>query len=300
MKSAPNSKPRSHCRDGDVKDKKIGSSTKHTRQLVRSKPLGVFDSGVGGLTVVKALKKILPNEDIIYFGDTARVPYGTKSQTTITQFAMQDTKFLIERNVKMIIVACHSVSSVCLDDLKKTFDLPIIGVIEPGAKAAVRSTKNNRIGVIGTHATILSGAYERAIKKLSKEVEIIAKATPLFVPLAEEGWVNNAITYQIAKAYLAPMIEENTDTLLLGCTHYPLLKATISKVFKNKVKIVDASLETALETKVILENYNLSNSAQKKQTMRFYLSDLTPNFSEISRRFLGSELDEVFRASLSE
>jgi glutamate racemase len=268
--------------------------------LNNKKPLGVFDSGVGGLTVVKALKKILPNEDIIYFGDTARVPYGTKSPTTITQFAMQNTKFLVDRNVKMIIVACHSVSSVCLDDLKKTFDLPIIGVIEPGAKAAVKATKNKRIGVIGTQATILSGAYERAIKGLCKEIEIVAKATPLFVPLAEEGWITNPITYQIAKTYLAPMIEENTDTLLLGCTHYPLLKTMISKVFRNKVKIVDASLETALEAKTILENYNLSNSSKKKQTMRFYLSDLTPNFSEIGRRFLGSNLDEVFRASLSE
>lgn len=266
----------------------------------RTKPLGVFDSGVGGLTIVKALKKILPNEDIIYFGDTARVPYGTKSSATITQFAMQNTKFLIDRNVKMIIVACHSVSSVCLDDLKKMFDLPIIGVIEPGAKAAVKASKNKRVGVIGTRATILSGAYERAIKKLSKEIEIVAKATPLFVPLAEEGWVNNPISYLIAKTYLATMIQEKTDTLLLGCTHYPLLKTTISKVFRNRVKIVDASLETALETKAILENSNLNNTSKKKPSMRFYLSDITPNFSEIGRRFLGSNLDEVFRASLSE
>ncbi len=266
----------------------------------RNAPLGVFDSGIGGLTVVKALKKILPHEDIIYFGDTARVPYGNKSAATITQFAMQNTKFLIDRNVKMIIVACNSVSSVCLNDLMKQFDLPIIGVIEPGAKAAVRTTKNKRIGVIGTRATILSGAYERAIKKLSKEIEIVAKATPLFVPLAEEGWVNNPISYQVAKTYLATMIEEKTDTLLLGCTHYPLLKTIINKVFRNRVKIVDASLETALAAKEILNKSNLNNTSKKKPSSRFYLSDITPNFSDTSRRFLGSTLDEVFRASVSE
>jgi glutamate racemase len=264
------------------------------------KPIGVFDSGIGGLTVVKALRKILPNEDIVYFGDTARVPYGSKSSETIIRFAIQDADFLAARHVKMIIVACHSASSVGLDDLKKRYDLPIIGVIEPGAKAAVRTTKNHRIGVIGTQATILSGAYERAIKKLSREIEIVAKATPLFVPLAEEGWISSPITYEIARTYLAPMVAENIDTLLLGCTHYPLLKNTISKVFRNKVKIVDASLETALETKIVLEKNNLINRKKKPHALRFYLSDLTPNFSDIGRRFLGSNLTEVYRASLSE
>lgn len=264
------------------------------------KPIGVFDSGIGGLTVVKALRKILPNEDIIYFGDTARVPYGSKSSETITRFAFQDARFLVARQVKMIIVACHSVSSVSLEDLRKKFDLPIIGVIEPGAKACVRATKNNRVGVIGTQATILSGTYERILKKLNSKLEIVAKPTPLFVPLAEEGWTNNPITYLIAKTYLAPMITEKIDTLLLGCTHYPLLRRTISKVFSNKVKIVDASLETALEAKQVLEKYDLVNQNKKSALLRFYFSDLTPNFSEIGRRFLGTNLGEVFRASLSE
>ncbi len=263
-------------------------------------PLGVFDSGIGGLTVVKSLKKILPDEDIIYFGDTARVPYGSKSPQTITQFAFQDAKFLVARKVKMIIVACHSVSSVCLDDLKKEFKLPIIGVLEPGAKAAVKLTKNNRIGVIGTRATILSGAYERAVKKLSKEIEIIAKPTPLFVPLTEEGLMTNPITIQAVKYYLSPMITENIDTLLLGCTHYPLLKNVINKVFRNKIKIVDASLETALEAKHILADNNLLNKKHACPSLKCYLSDITPNFSDITRRFLGTTLTEVFRASLSE
>jgi glutamate racemase len=270
------------------------------KSVLSSRPLGVFDSGIGGLTVVKSLRKILPSEDIIYFGDTARVPYGSKSSQTITQFAMQDVKFLITRKVKMIIVACHSVSSVCLDDLKKGFNLPIIGVLEPGAKAVVKATKNGRVGVIGTQATILSGAYERAIKKLSKEVEIIAKPTPLFVPLAEEGLITNPITLQVVKFYLSTMIAENIDTLLLGCTHYPLLKNVIGKVFKNKIKVVDASLETAIEAKRILSSMNLLNHSRKSGSLRFYLSDLTPNFSDIGRRFLGANLGEVFRASLSE
>lgn len=266
----------------------------------KTMPLGVFDSGIGGLTVVKSLRKMLPNEYIIYFGDTARVPYGSKSSETIRQFAFQDARFLIARNVKMIIVACHSVSSVCLDDLKKEFDLPIIGVLEPGAKAAVQATRNGRIGVIGTQATIFSGAYEKTIKKLSKEIEIIAKPTPLFVPLVEEGFITSPITYQVAKFYLTPLLNERIDTLLLGCTHYPLLKNMISRLFKNKIKIVDASLETAKETKQVLSTMNLLNNRKNKASSRFYFSDLTPNFTDIGRRFLGFNLSEVFRASLSE
>lgn len=264
------------------------------------KPIGVFDSGIGGLTVVKALRKILPYEEIVYFGDTARVPYGSKSPETITKFALQDAKFLLNRGVKMIIVACHSASSVSLDELKRHFTLPIIGVIEPGAKAAVKTTRNKRIGVIGTQATILSGAYERAIRKLCQEVEVVAKPTPLFVALAEEGWCANKIAFEIAKLYLTPLAQEQIDTLLLGCTHYPLLKKAIRKAFLHKIRIVDAGLETAIEAKKLLENLGLKNRGRKKCQVRFYLSDLTPNFSEIGRRFLGSNLGEVIRTSLPE
>ncbi|MEO0091168.1 MAG: glutamate racemase [candidate division WOR-3 bacterium] len=264
------------------------------------RPIGVFDSGIGGLTVVKALRKILPYEEIVYFGDTARVPYGSKSPETITQFALQDAKFLLNRNVKMVIVACHSASSVALDELKRHFNLPIIGVIEPGAKAAVKATRNKRIGVIGTQATILSGAYERAIRRLCQDVEVIAKPTPLFVALVEEGWYDNKIALEVAKLYLSPLIKEQIDTLLLGCTHYPLLKRAIQKVFPNKIRIVDAGLETAYEAKEQLENLGLKNRHRKRPAIRFYLSDLTPNFSEIGRRFLGTSLEDVMRASLPE
>lgn len=276
--------------------KNVSSSKKN----LAARPIGVFDSGIGGLTVVKALKKVLPAEDIIYFGDTARVPYGSKSASTIVQFALQDAQFLYDRNVKLIIVACHSVSSVALDQLQNKFPIPVIGVIEPGAKAAVMATKNMKIGVIGTQATILSGAYEKAIHTINQKVEIIARPTPLFVPLVEEGWLASPVTDQVAKTYLAPMLHEKIDTLLLGCTHYPLLKYTIQKVFGNKIKIVDASLETAREAKKIIQKKELANHRKKNSSCRFYLSDLTPNFTETARRFLKTSLGEVYRTSLSQ
>ncbi|MCX8014501.1 MAG: glutamate racemase [candidate division WOR-3 bacterium] len=276
------------------------ATTSKSRLKINARPIGVFDSGVGGLTVVKALRKILPNEDIIYFGDTARVPYGTKSTPVITQFAFQDTKFLINRKVKLIVVACHTVSSVCLPELKKSFKIPIIGVIEPGAKAVVKATRNKRVGIIGTQATILAGAYERAIKALDPQIEIIAKPTPLFVPLVEEGWLSSPITLQVAKTYLSVMIDEDIDTILLGCTHYPLLKNVLRKLFAKKIKIIDASLETAIETKNTLAHLGLLTDNKNKGILKVYLSDLSSNFLEIGERFLNINLGNVFRASLSE
>jgi glutamate racemase len=268
-------------------------------------PIGVFDSGIGGLTVVRALKKVLPNEDIVYLGDTARLPYGTKSPEAITRFAIEDTKFLINRRVKLVIVACHSVSSVCLPELKKIFAVPILGVIEPGARAALTATKNRRIGVIGTQATITAGTYERVIREIAKHaklninVEIVAKSTPLFVPLVEEGWLDNEIALLIAKSYLLSFREEGVDTLLLGCTHYPLLKGIIQKVLK-KVALVDSGTATALEAKRILVEMGLRRAGIRKPDYRFYLSDLTPNFAEVGKRFLGEPIPCVVRASIAE
>jgi glutamate racemase len=267
--------------------------------------IGVFDSGIGGLTVVGELKRILPKEDIIYLGDTARLPYGTKSSESITRFGIEDTKFLINRKVKLVIVACHSVSSVCLPELKKIFSVPILGVIEPGARAALTATKNRRIGVVGTQATITAGTYERVIrtfarkKKPSIDVEIVAKSTPLFVPLVEEGWLDNEIALLIAKSYLLSFKDEGIDTLLLGCTHYPLLKKVVQKVLK-KVKLVDSATATALEAKKILTKFNLLRGKNKKPDYRFYLSDLTPNFTEIGKRFLGEPIPCVVRATIAE
>lgn len=269
------------------------------RESPINRPIGIFDSGMGGLTVMRAIKEYLPFEDLLYLGDTARVPYGTKSKEIITKFAFQDAEFLISRGVKLIIVACHSVSSIALEDLKKRFNISISGVIEPGAKAAVKATRNGKIGVIGTHATISSGAYERAIRKYRRDVEIIAKPTPLFVPLVEEGWFDNEITYQIALFYLSPLREDGIDTLLLGCTHYPLIKTLLKRIMGEEVKIVDASNETAFEAKELLKTNHLLREEQKPH-YKFYLSDLVPNFARIGERFLGNPMDDVIRASIPE
>ena len=268
-------------------------------------PIGVFDSGIGGLTVVRALKRALPNEDIVYLGDTARLPYGTKSPEAITRFGIEDTKFLTNRKVKLVIVACHSVSSVCLPELKEIFSVPILGVIEPGARAALAATKNRKIGVIGTQATITAGTYEQVIRQIARtekpniDVEIVAKSTPLLVPLVEEGWLDNEIARLIAQSYLLSFLAEGIDTLLLGCTHYPLLKDTFQKVLK-KVSLVDSATATALEAKMILSKMGLRRTGNPKPDYRFYLSDLTPNFAEIGKRFLGEPIPGVVRASIAE
>jgi glutamate racemase len=273
----------------------------------RNRPIGVFDSGLGGLTVVKALKKVLPYEEIVYLGDTARLPYGTKSAEAIQRFSIQDIEFLIGRNVKLVIVACHSASSVALDELLKRYPLPILGVIDPGARAAVDATRNNRIGVIGTNLTIGSGSYERAIRHYRRDVEIIAKATPLFVPLAEEGWLTNDVAFRAANAYLQPFKTERIDTLLLGCTHYPLLKKVIARVLGKRITLVDSSEETARSARALLEQQGLIRRPRKSEIrhpkadmVRFYLSDLTPNFREVCGRFLGAPVGEVIRASIPE
>jgi glutamate racemase len=269
------------------------------RTLSRNRPIGVFDSGLGGLTVVKALKKILPYEDIVYLGDTARLPYGTKSAEAIQRFALQDTEFLLGRNVKLVIVACHSASSVALDELQKRHKLPILGVIDPGARAAVEATRNNRIGVIGTGLTIGSGSYERAIRRYRRDVEIVARSTPLFVPLAEEGWLNNDVAYRAAQTYLKPLKAEGIDTLLLGCTHYPLLKRVIARTLGRRIRLVDSAEETALSARALLDDKSLLRR-KTRPSYRFYLSDLSPNFREICSRFLGEPVSDVIRATIPE
>lgn len=271
---------------------------------LKDKPIGVFDSGIGGLTVVKALWKYLPNEAIIYLGDTARVPYGTKSKETINKFAFQAVEFLLRKKVKMIIIACHTVSSVAYDELTKKFSVPIIGVITPLAQAAFKATKNFRIGVIGTQATIASGAYESALKELDRRIEIFAKSTPLLVPLVEEGWLESAITNSILAEYLDPFRKEGIDTLLLACTHYPLLKKSIAQIFKDRVTVIDASEATAQSTQRLLTELKLSCNNRKPAAhpTRFYLTDFTPNFKEISERFLARniKLSEIIRVSITE
>jgi len=262
---------------------------------VKNSPIGIFDSGVGGLTVVKQLAKEMPNEEIVYFGDTARVPYGTKSASTIQKFSIQNVLFLLKRNVKLIIIACNTSSAIVLPFLSEHFTIPIIGVIKPGAKAAVRSTRNGRIGVIGTSATILSGAYDKEIKSLNSGIKVYSGSCPLFVPLAEEGWADDGIADIVAKKYLAVFKGRKIDTLIMGCTHYPLLRASIQRVMGKGVRLIDSAEETAKEAKNLLEECGLKSAANKKAGSRFYVSDAPDKFRAVAKRFLGKDTQEVER-----
>lgn len=262
---------------------------------MKDSPVGVFDSGVGGLTVVKELVKELPNEDIIYFGDTARVPYGTKSASTVKKFSIENTLFLLKFNVKLIIIACNTSSAVGLGLLQKFFSIPIIGVIKPGAKAAVRSTRNGRIGVIGTNATISSGAYEKEIKHLNDNIKVFGQSCPLFVPLVEEGWVKDEIAKNVASKYISPLKKKKVDTLILGCTHYPLLKSVIQDVMGKSVKLVDSAEETAKEAEDLLEECGLKTDSKRKGKLRIYVSDEPTKTSVFGERFLGRHVDLLER-----
>lgn len=250
-------------------------------------PIGVFDSGLGGLTVVKEIMRHLPNEHIVYFGDTARVPYGTKSKDAIIQFSIENTQALLKYKVKMVVVACNSSSSCAIPVLKEKFKAPIVGVIKPGARKAAASTKKNRIGIIATSATVNSGAYPRWIRKFKKNAKIHAQACPLFVPLVEEGWAEKKVTVDIARQYLKELRVFKIDTLILGCTHYPLLKRTLQKVIGKKVVLVDSANEVALEVKSRLEELGLRRQKQFKPKHTFLINDKPQQFQKIAARFLG-------------
>ena len=256
---------------------------------LRNRPIGIFDSGVGGLTVVKEIEKILPGESIVYFGDTARVPYGTKSKDTVNRFSRENIKFLLKFKVKAIVVACNTSSSLAIPALRREFNLPIIGVIEPGTLKATSLSKSKRIGVIGTKATISSGIYETRIKSLAPQAKVFSKSCPLFVPLAEEGWLTDKITRDVAKIYLESFRLRKVDTLILGCTHYPLLKGLIKKVVGKNIKLVDSASQTAKETKNLLVQKNLL-SKNKKIKHIFFVSDDPANFIKIGRMFLGEKI----------
>jgi len=263
---------------------------------LESRPIGVFDSGIGGLTVVRALMKRLPYENIIYFGDTARVPYGPKSPQVIREYAAQDTNFLVKHNVKMIVVACNTVSSVALEVVQKYSKVPVIGVIVPGAKAAVEISKKKRIGVIGTVGTINSNSYANAIRLFDSSATVIQQACPLFVPLAEEGWTEHKVTELVAREYLFPLKLQKIDTLVLGCTHYPILEKSIRSVFEDKIRLIDSGEETAKEVERVLEEKKLKNQSRLKANIQFFVSDIPYKFTEIGERFLGQKLGRVKRA----
>ncbi len=256
-------------------------------------PIGVFDSGVGGLTVVRALMERLPFENIIYFGDTARVPYGVKSVETICRFASEITEFLLKNGVKILIVACNTMAAVAIDVISNLSSVPVLNVIEAGASAAVSATRKRYIGVIGTPATINSNAYARAIHELDPAVRIYSQACALFVPLVEEGWLDHPVTRLAAMEYLKPVTCRAIDTLVLGCTHYPLLKPLLQEVVGGEISLVDSAEAMAEQTARILEQMNLRNPQRTGPEYCFYVSDLPLRFQSIGERFLGRALPDV-------
>ena len=258
----------------------------------KKSPIGVFDSGLGGLTVVKELIKQLPYENIVYYGDTARVPYGTKSKESIVRFSNDNTKVLLDHNVKMVVVACNSSSSYALDELRKKFSVPFIGVIDPGSKKAVNVSKNKCIGVIATSATIASNKYQDTIKVYSKNAKVFSKACPLFVPIVEEGWQNKSISINIAEEYLKELKKTKIDALILGCTHYPLLKKSIKTVMGKNVFLIDSAKEVALAVKSILEETNMVNDSKKEVKYKFLVSDKPQRFKMMASNFLGRKYAE--------
>lgn len=262
--------------------------------------IGIFDSGIGGLTVLKQLRKILPNENLIYFGDTARIPYGTKSKQLVTQYAVEDSYFLLQHNVKMIVIACNTASAMALKHLKKVIPVPVVGVVVPGAEAAVNKSKNERIGVVGTSATINSQAYKNAIDRHSEnkmEKSVFSQACPLLVPITEEGWLDNKITDNIIEEYLKEILQENIDTLILGCTHYPLLTEAFKKVVGKNIELIDSGKETAYYVKDMLTELDLLNTTKNKATVQYYVSDIPQKFEEIGALFLGEPLRTVKRVN---
>ena len=258
-----------------------------------NRAIGVFDSGIGGLTVVRALMERLPFENIIYFGDTARVPYGIKSVETINRYALQITEFLIQKDVKLLIVACNTMAAVAYDAIRNISPVPVLEVIEASAKIAARDTINKSIGVIGTPATINSNAYARAIHLLDKEVIIFSQACPLFVPLVEEGWFDHQATRLIAEDYLKPVIAEQIDTLVLGCTHYPLLKPLLQEIVGPEVNLIDSAEAMADIAADLIERENMGNTSRMLPDYRFCVTDVPYRFQTIGERFLGRTLSSV-------
>lgn len=260
--------------------------------------IGVFDSGLGGLTAVRELIRILPGENVVYFGDTARVPYGTRSCDMIRTFAKQDLRFLLEKNLKAVLVACGTISSVALSDLRAMTDIPVIGVVEPAALAACKATRNGKIGILGTSATVKSGSYRVAMEALRPDVAVTAQSCPLFVPLVENGYLEGEMVELAAKEYIAPLLDAGVDTVILGCTHYPLLKPVLGRLFGPEVVLIDAGREAALAlSRVLREQDALSSSSEG--TRRYYVSDEVHNFSHIAGMFLDRSIDgEIEKVTL--
>ena len=258
-----------------------------------NRPIGIFDSGIGGLTVVSEVMALLPHEDLIYFGDTAHVPYGSKSPEAVTRFSMEIACFLQTKNSKMLVVACNTATAHALPALHKSLNMPIVGVIEPGAQCAAATTRNGRVGVIGTEGTVASGSYAKAIKSHKAAVKVFQQACPLFVPLVEEGWLDTAVTEQVARAYLAPLLKQKIDALVLGCTHYPLLKTVIGRVAGKKIVLIDSAIATAARVQNVLSERGLLRAGKAKGRCQFFVSDAPEKFRTVGRRFLGNRIATV-------
>jgi glutamate racemase len=256
-------------------------------------PIGVFDSGIGGLTVVRALMERLPFEKIVYLGDTARVPYGVKSPDTITQYATQIARFLLQKEVKLLIIACNTMAAVAYQSVKTLSPVPVLDVIEAGARSAIEETRSKQIGVIGTPATINSNAYARAIHRQAPDIRVFSRACPLFVPLVEEGWLNHPVTRLTAEEYLRPVMAEHVDTLVLGCTHYPLIKPLIQEIVGPDIRLVDSAEAMANITAHLLSEANLGNPERNPPEYRFYVTDVPYHFQTIGESFLGRTLSHV-------
>lgn len=258
-------------------------------------PVGVFDSGVGGLTVVREIIRQLPEENIVYFGDTARVPYGSKSQKTIIRFSEQIIRFLESRQVKAIVIACNTASALALEAVQDEFDVPILGVVFPGARAAVKATRNKKIGVVGTDATVLSGMYTRIIQRMDPGIQVIEKACPLFVPLVEEGFKEHAVTQEIIEYYLEPLRKTDIDAMILGCTHYPLLRSKIRAYMGENIQIVNPAYETAMDLKQLLRERGMDNNRADGHDSRyeFYVSDMAEKFRQFANTVMPFDVPET-------
>lgn len=264
-----------------------------------ARPIGIFDSGIGGLTVFKEVRRLLPHEHILYLGDTARVPYGIRSAETVIRYSFECARFLLQRDIKLLVIACNTASAVSLEEIRKSLPVPVIGVIEPGARAAVQSTWNGKVGVIGTEATIQSRAYPSAIRGIDARVEVFGLPCPLFVPLVEEGWTEGPIARLVAEKYLSALRDDGPDTLVLGCTHYPLLKNVIEEVMGG-VALIDSAVEVAKAAAEALAESDSLRRAEAAAVRRFYVTDSPQKFVTVGERFLAEKIGEIEKVALSE
>lgn len=270
---------------------------------LKEAPIGVFDSGVGGLTVAREIMRQIPQERIVYFGDTARVPYGSKSTNTLIRYTRQIIRFLKTRGVKAIVVACNTASAVALEAVRDELDIPIIGVVRPGAKVAVEATKNKKIGIIGTETTVNSGMYVKLIQEMEPDAKVIGKACPLFVPLVEEGWIKDSVTEEVARRYLSDLQKSDIDTLILGCTHYPLLRHMVGDIMGEQVTLVNPAYETAVELRALLNREGIANDGDNKNfenPYEFFVSDAAEKFKTFANSILPCDVTSIKQINIEE